>query len=105
MSQEVRRGCPCQEAPSIKIAKLILRDAALEAIHLRAAQQTFLEASVLYWQRRAADFAAVGTPRCDAIAEACRSHARLLGGEFGEVEPWPGFVDDLAAVVESAGLA
>ena len=105
MSLEVRRGCPGQEAPSIKIAKLILRDAMLEAIHFRAVHQAFLEASVLYWQRRAADFAAVGTPGCDAVAGACRSHARLLAGDFGDVEPWPGFGDDLAAVLADAGVA
>jgi hypothetical protein len=99
MSQEVRRGRPGQEAPSIKIAKLILRDATFEAIHFRAVQQTFLEASILYWRRRAADFAAVGTPRCDEIAQACRNHARLVSGEFGEAEPWPGWSEDLLALV------
>jgi len=80
-------------------------DATLEAIHFRAVHQTFLEASVLYWRRRAADFAVVGTPHCDAIAEACRSHARLLASDFGEVEPWPCFADDLAVVLADAEVA
>src|SRR5215203_2500166 len=111
MNHESRPGQP---APVVKhgvdgslrpeLVKLITRGATLEAIHFRAVQQTFLEASILYWQRRAADFAAVGTPRCDAIADACGRHARLLAGEFGEVEPWPGFADDLAAILDDVGV-
>src|SRR5829696_5483645 len=73
-----------------------------ELVRLRAVQHTLLEATWSYWMRRAQSFAAVGTPRCDAIAEACRNHARLLSGEFGPVEPWPGWSDDLAAVLGSA---
>lgn len=40
------------------------------------------EAEPAYWRRRADDLARVGTPWGDAAAEACRNHARLLGGEF-----------------------
>ena len=75
-----------------------------ELVRVRAVQQTLLEATWAYWMRRAQVFAAVGTPRCDEIAQACRSHARLLAGEFGEVEPWPGFAEDLAAVLGEGGL-
>jgi hypothetical protein len=37
-----------------------------------------LEGSAKYWLRRADDFAKVGTPRCDEIAQACRNKAALL---------------------------
>src|SRR5215212_4652011 len=62
-----------------------------ELIRVRAVQQVLCEATWAYWMRRAQSFAAVGTPDCDAIAEACRNHARLMSGEFGEIEPWAGF--------------
>ena len=72
-----------------------------ELIRVRAVQQALLEATWAYWMRRGQSFAAVGTPRCDEIAQACRSHARLLSGEFGEVdEAWPGCAEDLAAAYE-----
>jgi len=75
-----------------------------ELIRVRAVQQTLLEATSAYWLRRAQSFAAVGTPRCDEIAQACRNHARLLSGEFGVAEPWPGCVEDLLGLVGGGGL-
>jgi len=75
-----------------------------ELIRVRAVQQTLLEATWAHWMRRSESFSAVGTPDCDAIAEACRNHARLLSGEFGEVdEAWPGCAEDLAALVGGGG--
>jgi hypothetical protein len=35
-------------------------------------------ATAAYWRRRAATFAAVGTPTCDLLALNCRRHADLL---------------------------
>jgi hypothetical protein len=45
---------------------------------LRLIQQVLEEASVAFWQRRAAEFDAVGTPTADATALACRRHAQLV---------------------------
>lgn len=40
------------------------------------------EATAAYWLRRAETFAAVGSPACDEIAQACRNRAALsLDGE------------------------
>lgn len=36
------------------------------------------QAAPSFWDRRAGQFAAVGNPRCDEIARACRNHAHLL---------------------------
>jgi len=71
-----------------------------ELIRVRAVQQALCEATWAYWMRRAQAFAAVGTEQCDQIAAACRNHARLMSGEFGEIEPWAGFAEDLAAGYE-----
>lgn len=43
----------------------------------RAVLEAYLDADVLYWLRRARAFAAVGTPECDEIAQACTNRARL----------------------------
>lgn len=40
-----------------------------------------LESSAKYWLKRADDFAKVGTPKCDEIAQACRNKARLIRSE------------------------
>lgn len=40
-------------------------------------QDALNEATAVYWRRRAEQFAAVGTPRCDEIARACRNAATL----------------------------
>jgi hypothetical protein len=37
-----------------------------------------LEGSAKYWEKRAGDFAKVGTPKCDTIAQACRNKASLI---------------------------
>ena len=48
----------------------------------RVLQDALAEATAAYWQRRAQQFAAVGTPACDEIALACRNRASLaLDGE------------------------
>ena len=49
--------------------------------------------------RRAATFDGVGTASADEVARARRSRARLLSGEFGDIEPWDGFAGDLDAVL------
>lgn len=58
-------------------------DELVEHFRSRVLQDALNEATSAYWRRRAEDFAAVGTPRCDEIAEACRNRARvsLIGGE------------------------
>jgi hypothetical protein len=72
-----------------------------EAVRRRAVQQAIMEVLPEYWLRRARDFAAVGTPECDLIANNCVNHARLLADEFGAIdpEPWPGFDEDLDLVL------
>lgn len=44
------------------------------------------EATAAYWRKRAEDFAALGGPSCDEIAEACRNRARVceMGGDSAE---------------------
>jgi hypothetical protein len=77
-----------------------------EAIRRRAVQEAITEALPEYWLRRSRDFAAVGTPDSDLIAENCRNHARLLAGWFGELdEPWPGFDEDLDLVLAEREVA
>lgn len=44
----------------------------------RVLQDALLEATATYWRRRADTFAAVGNPRCDEVAQACRNHAELV---------------------------
>lgn len=48
----------------------------------RVIQDAIAEATAAYWTRRARDFARVGTPECDEIAQACRSKAVMVR-EFG----------------------
>lgn len=43
----------------------------------RVIQDALAEATALYWERRAQDFDAVGTPECDEVAQACRHRARV----------------------------
>lgn len=43
-----------------------------------------LQGSERYWLRRAADFATVGTPKCDEIAQACRNKASLCREESAD---------------------
>ncbi len=48
----------------------------------RVMQDALAEATANYWIRRAETFEAVGNPRCDEIAEACRHRATLgLGAD------------------------
>lgn len=44
----------------------------------RAEQQALMEATPEYWLRRAEGFAAVGTEKCHAIAQACRNKAEVV---------------------------
>lgn len=55
----------------------------VEHMRARVLQDALAEASASYWRRRAETFAAVGTPACDEIAQACRNRATLsLPGEY-----------------------
>ena len=48
----------------------------------RVLQDALAEATAAYWTKRADQFAGVGTPACDEIAQACRNRAALaLGSE------------------------
>ena len=49
----------------------------IETIQRRMLQDIWLEADRAYWLRRARTFAAVGTPACNQIAQACRNRATL----------------------------
>ena len=49
-----------------------------------------LEAQESYWLRRADDFAKVGTPKCDEIAQACRNKAALCREE--SADEWAGLL-------------
>lgn len=57
---------------------------AAEAMRIRAVQQAIKDAHGETWDRRAQLFEAVHTKECDEVARACRSHARVLRGEFDE---------------------
>jgi hypothetical protein len=46
-----------------------------------------LEGSARYWLKRADDFAMVGTPKCDEIAQACRNKA-VMCREDDERDEW-----------------
>ena len=54
----------------------VVRDVLLDALN---------EATPVYWRRRAATFAAVGTPGCDETALACERHADLLAADPADV--------------------
>src|SRR4051812_35810244 len=56
-----------------------LRGLADHVDHFRARvlQDAIAEATSSYWNRRARQFAAVGTPACDEIAQACHCAAAL----------------------------
>lgn len=56
----------------------LLLPAHLEHFRRRVLYDGLLQATSDYWQRRAGMFAAVGTPDCDEIAQACRNHATFL---------------------------
>lgn len=56
----------------------------LDQIARRFVIDMLLEAQESYWLRRADDFAKVGTPKCDAIAQACRSKALLCREESAD---------------------
>ena len=75
---------------------------AVETQHfaVRMVQQMLTEAMPWYWLRRAADFAAVGTPAADEIAEACRERAALLRRYPDPVVEQ--MHDDVAALVAGA---
>lgn len=50
----------------------------LAHIRLRIIEDALAQGTAAYWTRRADQFAAVGNPACDQIAQACRHHASLL---------------------------
>ena len=50
----------------------------------RMIQDAMAEQLRSYWLRRADSLASVGTPRCDAIALACRRHAEIV--QFQDVD-------------------
>lgn len=58
----------------------------LERLLYRWIEDTILSLRPQQWIRRAEEFEAIGTPSADETALACRNHARLLGGEFGDVD-------------------
>lgn len=64
----------------------------LAHFQLRVLQDAWLEQDPAYWLRRADAFAAVGTPTCDQIAQACRNRAALTDSPLTE------FYDALASL-------
>lgn len=61
----------------------VVRDVLLDALN---------EATPVYWRRRAAAFAAVGTAACDEVALACRRHADVLAADPVDVSELVDFV-------------
>ncbi len=68
----VHTGRVTGHQPADKLAAYI------EHFRGRVLQDALLEATANYWLRRAKTFEAVGNPRCDEIALACRRHATLV---------------------------
>jgi hypothetical protein len=66
------------------LARLLDNIDAAELMRIRAVQESIKDAMGETWDRRAQMFEFVGTKECDAVALACRSHARLLRGEFDD---------------------
>lgn len=63
-------------------ANLVGLDEYVQHFRLRVLQDAMLEATAVYWLRRARAFEDVGTATCDEIATACRNRAALsLGRE------------------------
>jgi hypothetical protein len=60
----------------------------VEHFRHRVLQDALSEATSSYWLKRATDFAAVGTPACDEIAQACRHRAELalIGSTWPELD-------------------
>jgi hypothetical protein len=60
----------------------------VEHFNRRCLQAALNAACSSYWLRRAEDFAKVGTPACDEIAQACRHKAELslVGGSWPEID-------------------
>jgi len=65
-------------AVSLPRGRVLSRPGYLEQFRRRVIQDAISEALPGYWQRRAAAFAAVGTPSADGTADACRRHAEFL---------------------------
>ena len=59
----------------------------VEGFRERVLQDALAEATSHYWMRRAADFAAVGTPACDEIAQACRNAAAFARWDTTHPDP------------------
>jgi hypothetical protein len=64
------------------MSKPIRIDEYLETFVTGVIREAMNAASADQWRRRAEQFEAVGTPRCDQIAEACRNHAALWDGSW-----------------------
>lgn len=58
----------------------------MEQVLYRFIQDVMQEATGKYWRRRAAELDRIGTEWSSAAAAACRNHARLMEGEFGDVQ-------------------
>lgn len=54
----------------------------LEHFRARVLQDALSQATADYWLNRAETLAAVGTPRCDAMAQACRNRALVAFAEW-----------------------
>lgn len=57
-------------------------DEYVEHFRARVLQDALAEATERYWLRRAEQFAAVGTPRADETAQACRNRAAMAVAAF-----------------------
>lgn len=65
-----------------------MNDAYIDHFRHRVLQDALAEATADYWLRRGEAFAAVGTPACDATAQACRNHAYLIAtAQLPALEP------------------
>lgn len=58
----------------------------VERIFRRWLQDVMTEATAAYWLRRADQLDKIGTDWSAEAAQACRNHARMMGGEFGDVD-------------------
>jgi hypothetical protein len=119
---EVAPGLPPNTDDDIvcraQLRRLLASIDCAEPVRRRAVQDAISAVLPQTWKRRAEEFerarprpgdftgratAAEADERCRIVAENCRNHARLLGGEFGPLgEPWPGFGDDLEVLAETA---
>jgi hypothetical protein len=55
-----------------------LLDQHVAHVYRRVIEEALIEGTAAHWERRADDFATVGTPACDEVTLACRRHAWLV---------------------------